>query len=120
MSRSEMAAIEGTGKPWRGGKEMYTKKQKILAAFICAVFILVTFFSVFFIVKEADHDCTGEGCPICACIHQAEETLKQLGTGTVGASDFQPAVAMFALALVCAFLFVPYTSLVSQKVRLND
>lgn len=99
---------------------MYTKKQKILTSVICAVFIVVTFFSIFFIVKEADHDCTGENCPICACIHQAEETLQQLGAGTVGAEDFLPAIEMAALALACAFLFVPCTSLISQKVRLND
>lgn len=99
---------------------MYTKKQKTLAFMICTVFIVVTFFSIFFIMKEADHDCTGENCPVCACIHQVEDTLQQLGTGRVEAEDFLPAIEMFTLALACAFLFVPCTSLISQKVRLND
>lgn len=99
---------------------MHTKKQKTLASLICAVFIVVMLFSIFFIVKEADHDCTGESCPICACIHQAEETLQRLGTSTVGAEAFLPAMEMSALALACGFLFVPCTSLISQKVRLND
>lgn len=99
---------------------MYTKKQRTLASLICAVFIIVTSFSLFFIVKEADHDCRGENCPICACIHQAEETLKQLGTGTVGVSAFLPFVETFVLALACTFLLVPCTSLISQKVRLNN
>lgn len=99
---------------------MYTKKQKTLAAFICTAFMLITFFSFFFIVEEAGHDCTGENCPICACIDQAEETLKQLGSGTVGAAGFQPVFVWFALALACTFRLVPCTSLISQKVKLND
>lgn len=99
---------------------MHTKKQKTLAALICTAFMLVAFFSIFFIVEEARHDCTGENCPICACIHQAEKTLKQVGAGAVGAAGFHPVFEMLALALVCTFLLVPCTSLISQKVRLND
>lgn len=99
---------------------MCPRKQKTLASLICAVFIAVAFFSILFIAEEADHDCTGENCPICACIHHAEETLKQLGTGTVGGSAVQPAVAMLAVTLICTFLLVPYASLISQKIRLND
>lgn len=99
---------------------MYTKKQRTLAFLTCATFIIVTFFSILFIVKAADHDCTGENCPICICIHQAEQTLKRIGTGTMEVTDFLPAIELFVLVLACTFLLVPCTSLVSQKVRLND
>lgn len=99
---------------------MYTKKQKTLAFLTCAVFILVTLFSILFIVKESDHDCTGENCPVCACIHQAEQTLKQLGTDAAEPVIPAPIMAQFVLALACVFLIVPCTTLVSQKVRLND
>ncbi|ENZ05313.1 hypothetical protein [Enterocloster clostridioformis] len=99
---------------------MYTKKQKTLAFLTCATFILVALFSILFIVEEADHDCTGENCPVCACIHQAEQTLKQLGTGVAEAAAPAPIMAQFVLTLACVFLIVPFTTLVKQKVRLND
>lgn len=52
---------------------MDKKAQRILAGFTCAAFVIVAFFSLLFIAKEAHHDCTGEDCPVCACIHQADK-----------------------------------------------
>ena len=94
-------------------------KRKISIA-ICAIFIAVTFVSLFYIVKEENHHCTGEDCPVCACVHQAEQTLRNLGTGTAitAAVNQMPAISALAAAGVC--LFIPCISLVSQKVRLND
>ena len=99
---------------------MDKKAQRIFAGFTCAAFVIVAFFSLFFIVKEAHHDCTGEDCPVCACIHQAEQTLKQIGTGSVGTAwafvaQFPPVMAFLYLPL-----FVPVVSLISRKVRMNN
>lgn len=99
---------------------MYTKKQKRLAFLICVTFIFVTFFSILFIVEESDHDCRGENCPVCACIYQAEQTLKQIGTGVAEAAVPALITEQFALASACVVLIVPFTTLVKQKVRLND
>ena len=99
---------------------MDKKAQRILAGFTCAAFVIVAFFSLLFIAKEANHDCTGEDCPVCACIHQAEQTLKQIGTGsseTAGA--FAPQFPL-VVAFLCLPLFVPVVSLISQKVRMNN
>ena len=43
------------------------------------VFVL---FSAFCIAAEADHDCCGEDCPICACIQMCENTLRGNKSGT--------------------------------------
>ncbi len=91
---------------------MDKKAQRILAGFTCAAFVIVAFFSLIVIAKEAHHDCTGEDCPVCACIHQAEQTLKQIGTGsseTAGAfaPQFPLVVAFLCLPFVCTCRF-PY------------
>lgn len=99
---------------------MHTKKQRSLVFLTCAMFIIVTFFSILFIVKEADHDCTGENCPVCACIHQAEQTLKQLGGADAGQAPKIPAPVPVIVAFSFTILLVPRASLISQKVRLND
>ena len=104
----------------RKEKDMTTEKRKHLAVWISVIFIFVTLISLFYIVKEENHKCTGEDCPVCACVHQAEQTLKNLSTGMVVV--FRPLVVLEAgvlLAAVCFLKLIP-RSLVSQKVRLND
>ena len=54
------------------------KRQKKAAILICMAFLFVMLTSFFYIAKEENHNCTGEDCPVCACIHQAEQNLKKL------------------------------------------
>ena len=86
---------------------MTGKKKKCIAAIICILFVFVTFASLFYIVKEA-------------CVHQAHQTLKNLGTGTIIWSG----TIFTILFTLCVFMqyvcMILNTSLVSQKVRLND
>ena len=57
------------------------KKQRIAAIIACFILMAVTFLSLFYIEKELNHDCTGEDCAVCICIHQAEAVLKNIGNG---------------------------------------
>lgn len=52
---------------------MDKKAQRILAGFTCAAFVIVAFFSLLFIAKEAHHDCTGRGLP-CVRLHSSGRT----------------------------------------------
>ena len=71
---------------------MDTGKKKSMAAVICIFLIFVTFASLFYVAREENHNCTGKDCPICACVHQAKQVLRNLGT--------TPAVGFFALSLI--------------------
>ena len=99
---------------------MNTKKKQVFSMAVCILFLFVTFASLFYIVKEENHNCTGEDCPICANIHQAEQTLRNLGAGTVIHATVNPVLFMFVLAIAGQAFVVSNTSLVSQKVRLNN
>ena len=99
---------------------MNTKTKKAFSVAACILFLFVTFASLFYIVKEENHHCTGEDCPICANIHQAEQTLRNVGNGTITIADISSMPILFALLIAGQFLLVSDTSLVSQKVRLND
>ena len=104
----------------RKEKDMTTEKRKHLAAWVSIIFIFVTLASLFYIVKEENHKCTGEDCPVCACVHQVEQNLKNLGTGF--AVDFCAIFSVLAIVSVicCQTENFFCTSLVSQKVRLNN
>ncbi len=97
-----------------------TNNRRIAAGIMAFLMLFIMLFSSFFIAIEADHDCTGEDCPICACIAQCENTLHQIGDGiTVQIAVIIPVLFM----LILAFLFtvdVSQETLVSRKVRLNN
>ena len=97
-----------------------TQKQKKLGLIICISFLFVSIFSLFYIAREEIHDCSGEDCPICACIHQAEQNLKNLGTGVVISSSLDLFFQTDSIRIPFVLVFVPCTTLVAQKVRLND
>ena len=44
------------------------KKKTSCKAWFSIIFIFVTLASLFYIVKEENHKCTGEDCPVCACV----------------------------------------------------
>ena len=93
------------------------KANKIAASIMLLVIML---FSSFYIAVEADHDCTGEDCPICACIQQCENNLRGIGDGSAAQSS---AVIPVLLILFISALFVAEFSqetLVSRKVRQNN
>lgn len=96
------------------------RNKKITAAVICMLFVFVTLASLFYIVEEENHLCTGEDCPICVCIHQAEQTLRNLSNGVIR-TDVLPIqiFAGFLLIFACKTITVA-NSLVDQKIRLND
>lgn len=97
-----------------------TKANKIAAGIMGIMLLVIVLFSSFYIAVEADHHCTGEDCPICACIQQCENTLRGIGDGTAAQSS---AVIPVIFILFFSALFVAEFSqetLVSQKVRLNN
>ncbi len=94
--------------------------RKIPALILSLLLSAVVLFSAFYIVAEAQHECSGEDCPICVCIHQCERTLRQIGQGIVYfAAVFAAAVLTFLLAFSPVDSFLRKTP-VSIKVRLND
>ena len=99
---------------------MNTNRKKVISVAICILFLFVTFAALFYIAEEENHHCTGEDCPICANLHQAEQTLRNTGNGTIVIVTISLMPILFALLITEQFLLASDTSLVSQKVRLND
>ena len=96
------------------------KKDRTLAMAFACFLALVLLFSVFIIVMEAEHDCCGEGCVICAVLSACENLLHQL-----------PAIR-FAIAIAAligsAGILAPYQrinngcsfTLITLKVKLSN
>lgn len=99
---------------------MNNSKRRYISMLTGILFLFITVASLFFIAKEETHECTGQDCPICACIHQAEHILNHLGSD-MSAVVFMAVIPVFStLLLFKLFLVVFDRSLVGKKVRLNN
>ena len=54
------------------------KKTRFAAACAVALLVFALFFSVFFVVAEADHECGGVHCTICHQSRSVQKLLEQL------------------------------------------
>ena len=94
--------------------------KRFAALALCLLFCFAMAFSVFFLVAEAHHHCTGADCPICAEMHVCTNLLHSAGLSVTGTA---------ILAALCFFISLllftydagcnPYT-LVSLKVKLSN
>lgn len=95
-------------------------KRRTAACIMGILFLLAVLASSFYLAAEANHDCRGGDCPICACMQQCENLLHRIGAGEGhAAAVILPAV----LSAFCIELFsvcVVQETPVSRKVRLND
>lgn len=96
-------------------------RKKRIALFLCLGLILVLLASSAYIIHEANHDCTGEDCPVCQMIAVNLSVLRL------------SVIAVLALTAIRALLnlvrshhkteqsaFPFFGTLVSLKIRLND
>lgn len=97
-----------------------TKKRRIAAMAMCLALLLVMFFSTVYMIREADHNCTGENCPICHEIRICRQILNTVGTAVLGAAVFSFA-SVFLTALTSAHRRESAAvTLISLKVKLSD
>ena len=91
-----------------------------------ALLILVCFFIVFLttkivIVTNINHDCIGDGCPICKLIHSAKTLIKQFSKILVSISGMGAALLVIPMAmLIIEFLCIFFSSPITAKVRLDN
>ena len=97
-----------------------SKKNCVLTVLLAAAVLFVMLSSVLFIAIEADHDCVGDGCPICAQIVVCENSLQSVGQA-VAFMSLAPIIGSFMISLPALAKKQAYnTSLVSLKVKLSD
>ncbi len=87
---------------------------------MAVMMLLMMLFSSFFLAAHADHDCTGEDCPICVCMHQCENIIRGAGNGIAAMSAVIVPVLLSVLLLSLGVCFVQEDTPVSEKVRLNN
>ncbi|MBR2746103.1 MAG: hypothetical protein IKD99_05240 [Erysipelotrichaceae bacterium] len=97
-----------------------SKSKRITTAVIALMMLFIMLFSVLFIAAEADHECTGDDCPICICIQQCKNTLHGFDSRISVRISFVTS-CLFALFITVFFKTIySHESPVFRKVRLNN
>ena len=95
------------------------KARRILAGVLGLALLLALVLCALCIAAEADHDCTGEDCPVCALVHQCENLLRQFGAAAA-ATALIAAAALLCVSAASYACTVCRVTPVSRKVRLNN
>ena len=97
------------------------RNRRLGACVLCAFLVLALLFSSALTVHAADHDCTGEHCPVCHQLAANADVLRLLGFAALLLAAFVMLAWAAADRLsVSAAPFALHGTLVRMKVRLND
>ena len=96
------------------------KKRRIVAAVMCFALLLVMVSSAAYIVIEANHNCVGDGCPICHEIQICQQILNTVGTALVSVAASLCATFLLTTPVRTLFRAAEAITLISLKVKLSD
>lgn len=94
--------------------------KKLLAYALSVMLISVLVFSVFYVSSETHHECSGEDCPICACINILGSNGRQLGSGLIPLSIATLMIIAFSVSITGGLAIIPNSTPVLNKVRMNS
>lgn len=96
------------------------KGLRIMAGIMGLMMLVIVLFFTFYIASEADHDCCGKNCPICAIMQQCDNTLHGIGDGITGSGGAAAVILFTVIAPAFVVTAASSDTLISRKVRLND
>jgi hypothetical protein len=94
------------------------KKNRWIGPVLCLCFIVATLSAAGFILTHADHDCVGEGCPVCLQIQWARSFAGNLGDALPRECPPYPLIARASFPPSLVFYGVCLTA-VRLKVKMN-
>ncbi len=95
-------------------------KRRFAAAILAALILVAATASLFIVVHEADHDCIGEGCPICAVVTVCQNTLKTLSVALAVFAAIAASVCFTVIFITVFNASFHNETPVSLKVKLLD
>ena len=96
------------------------KAKRIAAGVMSLALLLVILLSSLFLIAEADHDCAGEECPICAVMQTCVNVLRRFGEAAIILLAAAASVIVFVFAAVSDAAVFAQETPVSRRIRLNN
>lgn len=119
-----IAGKEPVIKTMKGGMSLNNRSRdnikKNAAVLIGLFLIFITFGSAFYVASESGHTCSADDCPICECVKECANLLRQVGGSILPQISVMSSFLLIVLAKNIQFSIFSQDSLVSKKVRMND
>ena len=96
------------------------KKRRFLAAVGVAFLLGFQILSAAYIAHEADHDCEGEGCPVCVQLQRCVANLQLTGSGLEADTTVVSLPIIATDRIVLVEVALSNRSLVAQKIQFNE
>ncbi|MCR5255510.1 MAG: hypothetical protein K6D96_06215 [Acetatifactor sp.] len=96
------------------------QSKRFAAGIMAMMMLVIVLFSISFIAAEADHDCSGDDCPICAGIRFCENTLEQISNGAAVQSVAVIPATLLCISILFSVCVRKQNTPVSLRVRLNN
>ncbi len=100
----------------RAGRRM----KAILASAGVAILLAWQALASFTVIHEAEHDCSGEGCPVCSLIQESIGGFELAGSAFAPEPPAIPSLGVEGFPLPGEGADIPGATLVSLKVRLDE
>ena len=94
-------------------------KKRIFALIVACAIVLAMAFSVFFIAHNAEHNCSGSDCQICAQINSCIKSLDNITPKPESAVAAAPVLFALVLAIGVCIQFNK-KSLVDLNIKLSN
>ena len=96
------------------------KKKRTVAILLAVTVLFVMLCFALFIAAEANHDCTGESCPICRQIDLCQNTVKNLSLALCAIAFTAALTDPLSRGVSTCASIVRSNSLVALKVKLSN
>ena len=96
------------------------RNRKVAAGVLCLLLWFAVCFCTVLPAWEANHDCTGEDCPVCECIAVCEQLARKLSAALTACAAAVIAVAAAGETVRMAGSLFSTSTLITLKVRLDN
>ncbi len=97
-----------------------TVSKRLIAKALAVLMLAMVLLSAFYTVKKASHDCSGDHCPICACLQQCRQPVACSAPKNAAHVIFAAPVFFPQSPNLSTITKIPQKTLVSSKIRLNN
>lgn len=95
-------------------------RRAVFSVLLAGLLAAMLFLAVFYLAREAGHDCCGTGCPVCACMEQCEHFLESPGGAEPVSVALPLRLVLFLILLLLILFQVIFSTPVTRKVRCNN
>ena len=94
--------------------------KRLASAALCVVLVVVTFLSTLLLVHRINHHCENPDCVICMQLQVAKRFVSELSSDIPFGLSFVLHPVWIVLIALWGSIFLPYSTLVSHKIRMNN